>query len=153
MASDVAAPQAAVGEQLAGDWWSLFRSPEIDQVVRQAVAGNHSLESARASLAQAQHAVLTQQGRLTAEASASAAEQRVNLSAFGFSNLPGPDGPISLENPTFQIYSFGVNGRYDFDLFGQRRRERENLLARAEAQGFQTDAAYLTLTTWAVRVR
>ena len=150
MAGDAPAPQAALGDRLAADWWSLYRSPEIDAVVRQAVAGNHTLESARASLAQAQHAVLAQDSSLTLDANASVQEQRVNLAAFGFSNLPGPNGPISLSNPTFTIYSFGLNGRYDFDLFGQRRREREALLARAEAQGLQTQAAYLTLSAQVV---
>ena len=150
MAGDAPAPQAALGDRLAADWWSLYRSPEIDAVVRQAVAGNHTLESARASLSQAQHAVLAQDSSLTLDANASVQEQRVNLAAFGFSNLPGPNGPISLSNPTFTIYSFGLNGRYDFDLFGQRRREREALLARAEAQGLQTQAAYLTLSAQVV---
>jgi len=150
MAGDAPLPQAAIGEKLAVDWWGLFRSPEIDQTVRQAIAGNQSLESARASLAQARDAIEAQAPRLTLDANASAGEDRVNLTSFGFSNFPGPDGPITLSNPTFQIYSFGLSGSYDFDLFGGRRRERESLLAQAEAQGFQTDAAYLTLTAQVV---
>jgi NodT family efflux transporter outer membrane factor (OMF) lipoprotein len=150
MAGDAPAPEARVGETLQGDWWSLFRSPEIDAVVRQAIAGNHSLEAARASLAQARDAVQAQESRLQLEGQASAAEQRVNLASFGFAQLPGPDGPIKLSNPTFTIYSFGLTGRYDFDLFGQRRRQTETLLAKAEAQGFQTDAALLTLTAQVV---
>jgi NodT family efflux transporter outer membrane factor (OMF) lipoprotein len=150
MAGDAPVPEAAVGKALEADWWTLFRSPDIDAVVRQAIAGNHSLESARASLAQARHAVQAQDSRLQLDAEASAGEQRVNLASFGFAQLPGPDGPIKLENPTFQIYSFGLTGRYDFDLFGQRRRQTETLLAKAEAQGFQTDAALLTLTAQVV---
>ncbi len=150
MAGDDPTAAAAVGQQLANDWWTLFRSPEIDAAVRQAIRGNHSLESARAALDQARDAVLTQEPRLTGGVNASITEQRVNLASFGFSSLPGPDGPISLSNPTFLMFSFGATGRYDFDLFGQHRRTTENLLARAEAQGFQTDAALLTLTAQVV---
>src|SRR5471032_2404351 len=60
MAGDASLPQAAIGEKLAADWWGLFRSPEIDQTVRQAIAGNQSLESARAALAGARDAIEAQ---------------------------------------------------------------------------------------------
>jgi NodT family efflux transporter outer membrane factor (OMF) lipoprotein len=150
MAGDEPTPQAALGERLAGDWWELFRSPEIDQTVRAAVAGNRSLEAARQSLAEARDAVAAQAPRTRMEASAALEETRVNLTQFGFSQFPGPNGPITLENPTFTSYSFGLNASYDFDLFGQRRREHERLLAAAEAQAYQADAAYLTLTAQVV---
>jgi NodT family efflux transporter outer membrane factor (OMF) lipoprotein len=150
MKGDAPTPQAALGERLAGDWWALFRSPEIDQTVRAAVAGNRSLEAARQSLAQARDAVAAQAPQTRLDASASLEETRVNLTQFGFSQFPGPSGPITLENPTFTSYSFGLNGSYDLDLFGQRRREHERLLATAEAQVYQADAAYLTLTAQVV---
>ena len=154
MAGDQPTPQAllgaTLGEKVADEWQGLFGSPEIDQTVRQAIAGNRSLESTRASLAQARDAIDTQAARATLSASATAAEDRVNLKSFGFAQFPGPNGPINLSNPTFQYYSFGLNGRYDFDLFGGRRREHESLEANAEAQALQTDAAYLTLTAQVV---
>ncbi len=150
MTGDASSPQAALGERLAADWWGLLASPEIDGTVRQATAGNRTLEAARASLAQAREAVFAQSPRLSVDANASAGEDRVNLTSFGFNQFPGPNGPITLENPTFQIYSFGLSGKYDFDLFGAHRREHESLLARAEARAFQTDAAYLTLTAQVV---
>lgn len=150
MAGEAAPAEARLGESLAGDWWSLFRSDEIDRTVREAVAGNRTLEAARASLAQARDAVQAQADRVSLDASGSAHRQRVNLGSFGFASFPGPNGPITIENPTFSIYSFGFSGRYDFDVFGQRVRERERLLANAEAQAYQTDAAYLTLTAQVV---
>ena len=150
MAGDAPTPQAAIGAQVADQWQELFASPEIDQTVRQAIAGNRSLESARASLAQANEAIGGQAARASLDATATVAEDRVNLKSFGFSQFPGPNGPISLSNPTFQYYSFGLSGRYDLDLFGGRRREHETLAANAEAQALQTDAAYLTLTAQVV---
>jgi NodT family efflux transporter outer membrane factor (OMF) lipoprotein len=151
MAGDEPTREAALGQKLEGDWWTLFRSPEIDQTVRQAIAGNRSLEAARASLAEARDAVQAQAAQLTLDANASVAKDRVNLNSFGFGQLPLPGGgTLTLNNPTFTIYQFGASGRYDFDLFGQRRRESERLLANAEAQAYQTDAAYLTLTAQVV---
>src|SRR5579862_6682828 len=84
MSGDAPTREAALGQQLAGDWWALFRSPEIDQTVRQAVAGNRSLEAARASLAQARDAVQAQASRLTFDANGALDRQRVNLNSFGF---------------------------------------------------------------------
>src|SRR5262245_53713211 len=34
-------------------WWSLFQSPKLDETVRTALAGNHGLQAAQATLAQA----------------------------------------------------------------------------------------------------
>jgi NodT family efflux transporter outer membrane factor (OMF) lipoprotein len=148
MPGDASAGEATLGDRLAGDWWQLFHSSEIDSTVRAAVAGNHTLEATRQSLAEARDAVAAQAPAMTLTASGSIQEERANLSSFGFSRLPlGGGGTVSLSNPTFTSYSFGLTGSYDFDLFGQRRREHERLLAEADAQAGETDAAYLTLTS------
>ena len=151
MSGDQPVAQAQLGQRLAGDWWALFQSPELDQTVRAAVAGNHNLEAARQSLLQARDAISAQAARASLDANAQVQETRVNLSSFGFAQFPLPGGQVlSLSNPTFTDYSFGLTGHYDLDLFGGRKRESERLLAAAEAQGFQTDAAYLTLTAQVV---
>ena len=54
----------AVGEKVSGDWWALFRSPQLDQVLQQALADNRTLAAAKATLAQAQDAV-AQAGGIT----------------------------------------------------------------------------------------
>ena len=41
------------GERVASDWWTLFRSPALDGLVRQAVAKNPTIAAADATLAQA----------------------------------------------------------------------------------------------------
>lgn len=146
MKGEAAPAGVLAGAQTAGTWWSIYGSPEIDATVRQALAGNRNLEAARATLAQAQENVAAQDRALTGDARASVNFEHINFAAFGFSGFPG----VELKNPTVTLYSFGANARYDFDLFGQRKREHESLAARAEAQAFQTDAAYLTLTAQVV---
>jgi NodT family efflux transporter outer membrane factor (OMF) lipoprotein len=148
MAGDTAPVEAAVGDKIAADWWTLFRSPELDATVRQATAGNRTLAAAQATLDQARHAVAAQDPKLVVDANASVNHERINFAAFGFSSFPGSTAPI--ENPTVTLYSFGANARYDFDLFGQHKRETEALLAQAEAARFQADATYMTLTAQAV---
>jgi len=151
MAGDEAASRAALGERLAGDWWSLFGSPELDKTVREALAGAPSLKAAQAALVQAQEAVGARDRALTGGVDAGYARDRMNLTSFGFSSFPLPGGQaLTLSNPTFNLYSFGANGRYDLDLFGGKRREHERLLAEAEAEGYRAEAAYLTLTAQVV---
>ena len=47
----------ALGERVAANWWTLFRSSKLDLLVKQAIAGNLTLESAKARLAQAREAI------------------------------------------------------------------------------------------------
>jgi outer membrane protein TolC len=52
----------ALGQKIEHDWWSLFGSDAIDQLVRQAVAHNRSLAASAATLKQAQELALAQAG-------------------------------------------------------------------------------------------
>jgi outer membrane protein TolC len=51
-----------LGQVIAGDWWSLFRSDPINGIVTQAVAHNRTLVASAATLAQAQELALAQSG-------------------------------------------------------------------------------------------
>ena len=46
------------------DWWTLYRSPYLDQLVQQAFQHNPSIEAAQAALGQAQEFANAQQGIL-----------------------------------------------------------------------------------------
>src|SRR5260221_8079292 len=60
-ASDTA-QHIALGREIEGDWWTLFRSDAIDQLVTQAVAHNRSLAASTATLKQARELALAQAG-------------------------------------------------------------------------------------------
>ncbi len=128
----------ALGSRISGDWWTLFRSADLDQMVRQALAGNQTLVAARATLQQAEQQVRVVGGALYPQAnlSASLAREDENLATFG---LPGA-------NPVFNLYQVGPSVSYSLDLFGGTHRQVEEQAALAERSGYQLDAAYLTLT-------
>jgi hypothetical protein len=48
------AQHIALGREIEGNWWTLFRSDAIDQLVKQAMEHNRSLLASKATLAQAQ---------------------------------------------------------------------------------------------------
>src|SRR6266403_2168776 len=66
-ASDTA-QHIALGREIEGNWWALFRSDAIDQLVKQAVEHNRSLAASMAALAPAEVYALAQHGSLPTDA-------------------------------------------------------------------------------------
>src|SRR5579862_1706973 len=50
------------GNDVTGDWWTLFHSEALDELIAQSLAANPDLEAARAALAVARENVLSQRG-------------------------------------------------------------------------------------------
>jgi NodT family efflux transporter outer membrane factor (OMF) lipoprotein len=141
--------QTAVGETVVADWWTLFRSPQLDELIRQAIANNPTLAAARARLVAAHEAVGVDTGLAFVDANADYKRERANLNAFSggaFSSTSIPGGVTFPTNPEYNLYTIGGGVSYNLDLFGQVRRRKEALEADAEAQAHELDAAYLTLT-------
>jgi NodT family efflux transporter outer membrane factor (OMF) lipoprotein len=141
--------QTAVGEKVVADWWTLFQSPALDRLVREAIKANPTLEAARARLAKARDAAGAEGQPLHLDATASLKEERANLNAFSggaFTDLPSIGGISFPPNPQFPLYSIGAAVSYNPDLFGGVRRRRESLQASIDTQARELDAAYLTLT-------
>ncbi|HXP31576.1 MAG TPA: efflux transporter outer membrane subunit [Stellaceae bacterium] len=135
-----------LGKQIAGDWWSLYHSEELSEVVRQAIAGNRTLAAAEAALAQAQEAVAQATGGLypQLDLNGSATRLRNPPQALGLQRLP-PGFPA-----IFNLFSIGPRVSYLLDIFGGTRRGIEQASALAEAADHEVDAAYLSLTGNAV---
>lgn len=147
MAGDAPAPGAVLAPEAraAGPWWQAFRSPDLDRVIRQALADSPNVAEARANLEKANAQLAATRGaRLPqAELNGNVQHEKINLSAFGFSGFPGLP---PLENPEIDLYSIGGAVSYDLDLFGGRRRAAEADQAQAERRAREADAAYLTLS-------
>jgi NodT family efflux transporter outer membrane factor (OMF) lipoprotein len=141
-ASDTA-QHIALGREIEGDWWALFRSDAVDQLVKQAVEHNRSLVASKATLAQAQELALAQAG---------AQYPRVDLTAgvgrqqYGEEFLGGGFGQI----PPFTYFAVGPTVAYALDYTGGVARSVEEQYALAEVERHQLDAAYLTVTGQAV---
>jgi NodT family efflux transporter outer membrane factor (OMF) lipoprotein len=132
----------ALGEKIRADWWSLFRSQTLNQLVRQAIAGNQSLESVRQRLTQAQEAIVVAKSALYPQIgfNASDTEEKQTAASFG---LTAAEAPLP---PSFNFFQVGPIASYTPDLFGQTHRKIEQQVALADYQSDQLDAAYLTLT-------
>lgn len=137
-----ASPAVALGERVTAEWWTLLQSPEIDQLVKDAVANSPTLESAKARLTAAQETVAAASGALYPQVNftSSVTRGKINASSFGLK----PD-TFRLP-PNYNAYQVGGNVSYALDIFGGTRRQIEETAASADVQRFQLDGAYQTLT-------
>ncbi len=127
------------GLDIPGQWWTLFRSPELNDLIEQALAHNPTLEAAQASLRQANEAVAAQRGALFPSVSAGYQVTREKSSGVEF-------GVPSLGSFLFTLNSASVNVAYTIDAFGGVRRQIESLHAQADYERYALEASYLTLT-------
>jgi NodT family efflux transporter outer membrane factor (OMF) lipoprotein len=141
-ASDTVQQHIALGQEIEHDWWTLFGSDAIDQLVKQAVAHNRSLAASAATLKQAQELALAQAGSRYPQVDLTAGagrQQYGNEFLGGFAKIP-----------PFTYFAVGPAVSYTLDYTGGVARSVERQYALAEVERHQLDAAYLTVTGQAV---
>jgi NodT family efflux transporter outer membrane factor (OMF) lipoprotein len=143
-----ATPPAAEGEaqrfleqqDVPKNWWTLFGSAPLDDLVTQALHANPSVQSAQAALRQAIENTAAQRGSYfpAVQAGFDAERQRDAVGVLAPTLTSG--------TALFNLYTPQVTVSYVPDIFGANRRQVESLQAQAEASRFNLDATYLTLT-------
>jgi NodT family efflux transporter outer membrane factor (OMF) lipoprotein len=133
----------ALGREIEDNWWTLFRSDAIDQLVEQALEHNRSLVASKATLAQAQELALAQAGSRYPQVDLTAG---VGRQQYGSEFLGGGFGKL----PPFTYFAVGPTVSYTLDYTGGVARGVEQQFALAEVERHQLDAAYLTITGKAV---
>ena len=141
------AQRLVTGQAISAQWWDLYRSPRLNQVLDQAITDSPTLAAAKATLAQAQQAVIQARGGFYPQfdIAANAERQKTTSSRFASSGIGATTG-----STTFSLYSLGPTVSFAPDVFGGTRRRVEEQEALAENQRYQLAAAYLTLTGNAV---
>ena len=125
------------GLDLPGDWWTLFRSRELNLLIDRALANNPTLEAAQAALRGAEENVAAGRGAYFPSVTGAVGAQRQRASGAAF----GSPRPF-----IYTLNSASVNVGYTLDAFGGVRRQVEALRAQAEYQRFALEASYLSLT-------
>src|SRR5712675_695302 len=133
-------PQRFVdGLDIPGQWWSLFKSPELNALIERGLANSPTLEAAQAALRQANENVAAQRGAFFPSVTGSYQAERQKGSGAQF----GQPGSGSF---LYTLNSASVNVSYTLDAFGGVRRQVEALQAQADYQQFALEASYLSLT-------
>jgi len=126
--------------QLPAQWWTLFHSPALNQLITQSLASSPGMQSARAALRQAQENVAAQKGSYypSVDAGINTTRQR---------NPSTLSSPLESNANYYTLTTAQVSVSYMPDIFGGNRRAVESLQAQADVQRFQLEATYLTLTS------
>ncbi|GAB2553415.1 efflux transporter outer membrane subunit [Rhodanobacter koreensis] len=125
---------------IPGQWWTLFHSAPLNALIDDALKHNADTEAAQAALQAAWENVRAQRGAYFPEVDASVEPTRQKIAHVLAS--PAESGATFYSLTTAQ-----VSVSYSPDLWGGNRRQVESLVAQANAQRFQLEATYLTLTT------
>jgi NodT family efflux transporter outer membrane factor (OMF) lipoprotein len=136
----VAEERLAPGKDLPAQWWTLFQSPALDGLVRQALEASPTLARTGAKLRQAQEDLSARTGGTRfpkVDAKLSANRIDVNPQSLGVQALP-------VQTP-FNLYLASVGVSYTLDLFGANRRDLESLQAGVDYQRYELEAARLML--------
>ncbi len=127
------------GSDISADWWTLFHSKPLNELIEHSLTNNHDLKAAQAALSVARENVLAQRGVYYPSVTAGFSASRQRQS--------GQIAP-ALNSNTFlyNLFTPQVSVSYVPDVFGLNRRTVESLQAQEQEVRFQMIATYTTLT-------
>ena len=149
-ASDVsggASQRFVKSRDIPGDWWRMFRSRPLRDLIERALKNNPDLAAAQAALRVAQANVAAGKGAYfpAIDGNFSATREKPPISG---PLVPDENGNLVLPvEPTFNLFTGQVLVSYTPDVFGGIRRNVESLQALSDNQRFLLEATYLTLTS------
>lgn len=110
-------------------WWQRFGSPELDQLIADALAANHDLAAAVARI---------EQSRASARAARAALLPTVSASASASTSLRDGDSGDESSGAT-------LSAAYELDLWGRNAATAASAQARLDASRYSRDAVALVL--------
>jgi NodT family efflux transporter outer membrane factor (OMF) lipoprotein len=131
------------GSDITGDWWALFHSKPLNDLIEFSLTNNPDLKAAQAALTVARENVLAQRGAYFPNAAAGFAASRAKASEI---LAPVPNYPVVPEEFQYNLFTPQVSVSYSPDVFGANRRSMESLKAQEQGVRFQMIATYATLT-------
>jgi NodT family efflux transporter outer membrane factor (OMF) lipoprotein len=137
------AQRFANGSDIAGDWWTLFHSKPLNDLIELSLTNNPDLKAAQAALSVARENVLAQRGGYFPSVSGSFSASRTKQSDV---LAPTPNYPVVPQQFQYNLFTPQVSVSYSPDVFGANRRSMESLQAQEQGVRFQMIAAYTTLT-------
>ncbi|HXY54268.1 MAG TPA: efflux transporter outer membrane subunit [Nitrospirota bacterium] len=126
------------GAEIISDWWRLFNSPRLDNVVKEAISNNQSMQAAQANLRQSQDLLRAGYGVFYPQLNAGLGASRQKSSPA----LTGGFNPSSI----FNLFTLSASVSYALDVFGGERRAVESLGAQVDFQHATVMATYIALS-------
>ena len=133
------AQKFVAGLEIPAQWWALFHSQPLNELIQRSITNNPDLKGAQAALVAARENVLSQRGAFFPSIGAGFSASRQKQSEV---ISPTPNANIFLYN----LFTPQVSVSYVPDVFGLTRRTVESAKAQAEGVRYQMIATYLTLS-------
>lgn len=133
------AQRFAQGMDIPGEWWKLFHSQPLNDLIQRAFQANPDLKSAQAAVVAARENVYAQAGSYYPSIGGSFSASRSAQSTF---LSPVPNATLFQ----YDLFTPELSVAYTPDVFGLNRRTVESLRAQEEQQRFALLATYITLS-------
>jgi outer membrane protein TolC len=128
------------GKDIPGEWWDLFHSQPLDELIARSLKANPDLKAAQAALTVARENTLAQRGfyypSVTGSFTATRGRTAEDVSPVVNANLQN-----------YSLYTPEVSVSFVPDVFGLNRRTVESLAAQAQEARFALIATYITLSS------
>ncbi|MGB2623771.1 MAG: efflux transporter outer membrane subunit [Candidatus Acidiferrum sp.] len=125
---------------IPGEWWTLFHSKPLDDLIERSLKANPDIKAAQAALLVARENTLAQRGAYYPSVSGGFSATHAKTS----SNISPVTNTSAL---TYSLYTPQVNVSFVPDVFGLNRRTVESLKAQQEQARFALAATHITLSS------
>ncbi len=133
------AQQFVDARDISGQWWTLFHSRPLNDLIERSLKVNPDIKAAQAALLVARENVLAQRGAYYPSVSGGFSATRAKSS----SNL----SPVTnTSNLNYSLYTPEVSVSFVPDVFGLNRRTVESLQAQEQQARFALAATHITLS-------
>jgi len=133
------AQQFLSGKDIPAEWWTLFHSQPLNDLIERSLKANPDIKAAQAALTVARENVRVQKGAYYPSVAAGFSASRQKTS--------NELAPIPNSNEfNYSLYTPQVSVSYAPDVFGLNRRTVESLAAQAEQARFALAATHIALS-------
>src|SRR5947209_5896796 len=135
------AQRLVAGADIPADWWAMFHSRTLNDLIRQALAHNADFKAAQAALLVAHENTRAQRGAYAPQISAGASITRQKDPSATLAPVPANNSfAYTLVTPQLSV-------SYVPDVFGLNKRTVEAAAAQEQASRYQMIAVDITLST------
>ncbi|HEX4120877.1 MAG TPA: efflux transporter outer membrane subunit [Verrucomicrobiae bacterium] len=127
------------GLDIPGQWWGLFHSEPLNELIKRSITNNPDLKAAQEALVVAQENVKAQRGGFYPNISGSFAASHQRQSSF---ISPTPNANVF----EYSLFTPQLSVSYSPDVWGLNRRTLESAKAQEQSARYQMLATYLTLS-------
>jgi NodT family efflux transporter outer membrane factor (OMF) lipoprotein len=134
------AQQFVAGRDISGEWWTLFHSLPLNDLIERSLKNNPDLKATQAALLVARENVLAQRGAYYPSVSGGFSATRAKTSN---EISPVPNANVFL----YSLFTPEVSVSFVPDVFGLNRRTVESLRAQEQQARFALAATHITLSS------